>query len=29
MLKPVHEWFTEGFKTRDLKEANAVLDELA
>jgi hypothetical protein len=28
LLKPVHEWFTEGFKTRDLKEANAVLDEL-
>jgi predicted ATPase len=27
-LKPVHEWFTEGFKTRDLKEAKALLDEL-
>ena len=28
LAKPVHEWFTEGFKTRDLKEANALLDEL-
>ena len=28
MLKPVHDWFTEGFGTKDLKEANALLDEL-
>jgi len=28
LLKPVHEWFTEGFKTWDLKEAKARLDEL-
>jgi predicted ATPase len=29
MLAPVYEWFTEGFDTRDLKEAKALLDELA
>jgi predicted ATPase len=26
---PVYRWFTEGFDTRDLKEAKALLDELA
>jgi hypothetical protein len=25
---PVYGWFTEGFNTRDLKEANAPLEEL-
>jgi hypothetical protein len=25
----VHGWFTEGFDTRDLKEAKALLEELA
>ena len=25
---PVYGWFTEGFDTRDLKEAKALLDEL-
>jgi predicted ATPase len=29
LLAPVHGWFTEGFETRDLKEAKALLDELA
>jgi tetratricopeptide (TPR) repeat protein len=29
VLAPVHAWFTEGFDTRDLIEAKAVLDELA
>jgi predicted ATPase len=29
LLAPVYGWFTEGFDTRDLKEANALLDELA
>jgi class 3 adenylate cyclase/tetratricopeptide (TPR) repeat protein len=29
LLAPAYEWFTEGFDTRDLKEANALLDELA
>ena len=28
-LAPVYGWFTEGFDTRDLKEAKALLDELA
>ena len=28
LLAPVHHWFTEGFDTQDLKEANALLDEL-
>lgn len=28
LLKPVYEWFTEGFETRDLREAKALLDEL-
>ena len=26
---PVYGWFTEGFDTRDMKEAKALLDELA
>ena len=29
LLAPVYEWFTEGFDTLDLKEAKALLDELA
>jgi predicted ATPase len=29
LLAPVYGWFTEGFKTLDLKEAEALLDELA
>ena len=29
LLAPVHGWFTEGFDTADLKEATALLDELA
>ena len=29
LLAPVYGWFTEGFDTRDLKEANACLAELA
>ena len=28
LLAPVYGWFTEGFDTRDLKEATALLDEL-
>jgi class 3 adenylate cyclase/predicted ATPase len=28
LLAPVYGWFTEGFNTRDLKEAKALLDEL-
>jgi len=28
MLAEVYGWFTEGFETRDLKEAKALLDEL-
>jgi predicted ATPase len=27
-LSPVYGWFTEGFDTRDLKEAKKLLDEL-
>jgi hypothetical protein len=27
-LAPVYEWFTEGFDTRDLREAKALLEEL-
>jgi predicted ATPase len=27
-LAPVYGWFTEGFDTRDLKEAKALLEEL-
>ena len=29
LLAPVHGWFTEGFDTADLKDAKALLDELA
>jgi predicted ATPase len=29
LLAPVYGWFTEGFETRDLKDAKALLDELA
>src|SRR5262249_18622496 len=28
LLAPLHGWFTEGFETRDLKEAKVLLDEL-
>ena len=28
LLPPVYEWFTEGFDTRDLKEAKGLLEEL-
>ena len=29
LLAPVYGWFTEGLDTRDLKEAKALLEELA
>ena len=29
LLAPVYGWFTEGFGTLDLKQAKALLDELA
>ena len=29
LLAPVYGWFTEGFETRDLREAKALLAELA
>jgi len=29
MLSEIYNWFTEGFDTVDLKEAKAVLEELA
>jgi predicted ATPase len=29
MLAPVYGWFTDWFDTRDLKEAKALLEELA
>jgi predicted ATPase len=29
LLAPVYGWFTEGFDTLDLKQAKALLDELA
>ena len=29
LLAPVYGWFTEGFATVDLKEAKALLDQLA
>jgi predicted ATPase len=29
LLAPVYEWFTEGFDTRDLKDAKTLLEELA
>ena len=29
LLSPVYGWFTEGFDTRDLKDAKVLLDELS
>ena len=29
LLLPIYDWFTEGFDTPDLKDAKALLDELA
>jgi len=29
LLAPIYRWFTEGFDTADLKEAKALLEELA
>jgi predicted ATPase len=29
ILRPVHDWFTEGWQTRDLQESRRLLDELA
>ena len=29
LLAPIYNWFTEGFDTPDLKQAKALLDELA
>ena len=29
LLAPVYDWFTEGFDTNDLREAKALLDQLA
>jgi predicted ATPase len=29
LLAPVYGWFTEGFDTRDLKEAKTLLEQLA
>jgi predicted ATPase len=29
LLAPIYGWFTEGFNTPDLKEAKALLEELA
>ena len=29
LLAPVYGWFTEGFDTRDLKEAKVLLEELS
>jgi predicted ATPase len=29
LLSAVHAWFTEGFDTRDLKDARALLEELS
>lgn len=29
LLAPIYGWFTEGFDTRDLKEARALLDALS
>jgi predicted ATPase len=29
LLAPIYGWFTEGFDTRDLKDARALLGELA
>ena len=27
MLKEIYDWFTEGFDTKDLREAKALLDQ--
>jgi predicted ATPase len=29
LLAPIYGWFTEGFDTKDLKEAKALLEQLA
>ena len=29
MLAPVYNWFTEGFDTADLKDAKALLEQMA
>ena len=29
LFAPVYNWFTEGFDTKDIKEAKALLEELA
>jgi predicted ATPase len=29
LLAPVYDWFTEGFDTQDLKDAKALIEELA
>jgi predicted ATPase len=29
LLAPIYDWFTEGFDTRDLKEAKALLEDFA
>jgi hypothetical protein len=29
MLAEIHDWFTEGFDTADLKDAKSLLDELS
>jgi predicted ATPase len=29
LLAPIYSWFTEGFNTADLKDAKALLEELA
>ena len=29
LLAPIYRWFTEGYETADVKEAKALLDELA
>ena len=29
LLAPVHDWFTEGFDTADLKEAKSLLNQLS
>jgi hypothetical protein len=29
LLAPIYNWFTEGFDTADLREAKALLEELA
>ncbi len=29
LLEPIYDWFTEGFDTADLKDAKALLEEMA